>query len=910
MSDGAGYAQNHLEANDYYSENEKVAGQWFGRGAERLGLSGEVTHDAFELMRQCHDPLTGEMLRQRQSADRLDENGQVIAKGRSLYDFTFSAPKSVSIMAILGGDERLIEAHQRAVTEALTELERISATRVRTDGKNEDRVTGNMVVARYEHDASRRLDPQLHSHCVAGNLTYDEVEGRWKALQATDIYKSRAYLSEVYRNSLARQVTDLGYEIANRAPRRGRDMGFEIVGVPQEVIDRFSQGSKVREKSVEEFTKEVGRLPTDNEVAVMVADDRPEKLAELSTADVRRGQRERLAPEGQEQLNEVWSRAQENTNRPAPEFWSESSRSVQFAIDHTFARVSVSKDITVLTEALRHGRGKVGLEYLKTALDVQEATGNVFRDGKELATKESLDREREMIATIDYGANRFGKLGELESLNRPLNEGQREVLQAALDNRDFAFSIQGAAGAGKTQLLGELRHQLAHNKRPFTAVAPTNSAVEELHKVGYEDAMTIKALLDNKEHRAALKGSVLLIDEAGMVGSEPMHQLLRLARESGSRVVFSGDTSQIQPVEAGDALLVFEKHSRLQTKSLKEVLRQQEDFYREAVEKFRENPEWGFNRLLSMKAIHEVPYLERPRAVAEAYLKAGKDTLLICPTHEEIGRVTHEIRKLARDSGQLTDEKKCEHFVPENYSQAQKRDVSQLHVGQTLVFHKATKDVRKDEAVELIGHEKNAVIGRGEDGREIRITARQSKAFAVFHKEEIEVGAGDRLLLQANRRGELKFTNGEWVDVALVDSDGRKYLEDGRIMPANFKQFAYGHAVTAHASQGKTVSNVIVSADDMAKELFYVGISRGKFKCEVFTSDSERLQASVTESAARTSATELHMRVQAWQYAQRAQAHNDASNVQSQQQPAQTQTNAAPAPAPAQTAAPEVSLGR
>src|SRR6202030_3977804 len=105
---------------------------------------------------------------------------------------------------------------------------------------------------------------------------------------------------------------------------------------------------KPREKAADKVTEDVGRLPTDNEVAVMVSDDRPEKLAELSTADVRREQRERLTPEGQEQLNDVWARAQESTDRPTPEFWSESSHSVQFAIDHTFARVSVSKDTTVL----------------------------------------------------------------------------------------------------------------------------------------------------------------------------------------------------------------------------------------------------------------------------------------------------------------------------------------------------------------------------------------------------------------------------------------------------------------------------------------------------------------------------------------------------------------------------------
>lgn len=880
MSDGAGYAKNHLEANDYYSENEKVVGHWFGKGAQRLGLSGELSHEDFELMRQGFNPANGEWLRIRQSANRLDANGKIITKARNLYDFTFSAPKSVSIMAILGGDERLIEAHRRAVTEALTELERIAATRVRSFNRNEDRVTGNIVVARYSHDSSRRLDPQLHDHCVAGNMTFDEVEERWKALQATDIYKSRAYLSEVYRNSLARQCIALGYEIVNRAPKRGRDMGFEIVGVSQDIIDRFSQGSKVRDESVQKFTKEVGRLPTDNEVAVLVADERPEKLTEMSTAEVRCDQLERLTPEGKEELNEVSSRAQGNMNAPEHDLWYEASRSVQFAIDHTFAHVSVSKDITILTEALRHGRGKLALEHVKTALDVQIASGKVFRHGRLLATQESLEREKQMIAAIDSGVNAYAPLGALKPLTCPLNDAQMEILHSALENRDFAFSIQGAAGVGKTQLLGELRHQLAHNQRGFTAVAPTHSAVGELKKVGYEDAMTIRALLDNPEAQAFLKGTVLLIDEAAMVGSEPMAQLIRLAKGADARIIFSGDTSQIQPVDAGDALLVLEKHSSLQTRSLKEVLRQQTKEYREAVKAFRDDPISGFERLLAMDAFKEVDYLDRPAAVAQAYLKAGADTLLICPKHEEIDRVTHEVRRLAKQSSQLVDGQMCERYSPQNCSTAQKKDVSKLHVGQTLVFHKATKDIPKNAAVDLVRFENNAAIGRLENGTEVRITSRHAKAYEVFQKEAIEVCSGERLFIQANRRADLKFTNGEWVDVLSIDSAGNKKLRDGRIMPAHFKQFSYGYASTAHASQGKTVSNVIVSADEMSKELFYVAISRGKFRCEIFTSSIEKLFATVTQSSVRTSAIELHALAQAAMNAQIIEERRQSEEMQ------------------------------
>ena len=129
---------------------------------------------------------------------------------------TFSAPKSVSVMAVVGGDERLVTAHETAVREALEEAEKYSATRVRVTGLNENRTAGNWVVAAYTHDSSRQLDPQLHTHAVAANLTYDGTEGRWKALQASGFYERRRYLTEVYRNALAREVRALGYEIENR----------------------------------------------------------------------------------------------------------------------------------------------------------------------------------------------------------------------------------------------------------------------------------------------------------------------------------------------------------------------------------------------------------------------------------------------------------------------------------------------------------------------------------------------------------------------------------------------------------------------------------------------------------------------------------------------------------------------
>jgi conjugative relaxase-like TrwC/TraI family protein len=185
MADGKGYSARHLEHSDYYAEGEKVVGRWQGRAAESLGLACDVRTEDFESLRQGLDPATAEFLRQRQSADRVNSSGDVEAHGRHLYDFTISAPKSVSVMATVGGDARLIDAHKKAVAAALEELENHAAARVRLNGANTDRTTGNLAIAVYHHDTSRELDPQLHTHAVAANLTYDGAEGRWKALQSS-----------------------------------------------------------------------------------------------------------------------------------------------------------------------------------------------------------------------------------------------------------------------------------------------------------------------------------------------------------------------------------------------------------------------------------------------------------------------------------------------------------------------------------------------------------------------------------------------------------------------------------------------------------------------------------------------------------------------------------------------------
>ncbi len=856
MSDGKGYSSRHLEHSDYYAEGERVVGHWFGRGAELLGVSGEVATGDFDALRQGLDPETGEFLRQRRGADRIGANGEKLCQARSLYDFTISAPKSVSVMAILGGDARLVQAHRTALATALEEIERHAATRVRQRGANADRMTGNLILAVYHHDTSRELDPQLHTHAVAANLTYDGTEGRWKALQASGIYERRAYLTEVYRNTLAREVRGLGYEIENRHDPKGRDCGFEIAGIPDTLLTKFSQRSQQRDTAIRNFVEKKGRAPTDNEIAVLVRESRPDKLTEISTQELRFRQRQRLTPEEASALSGL------RPEGPPGAAASESPEPfLQYAEEHVFERVSVARDYEVLIEALRNGRGRVVSTELNAALTLQEARGEMFREGGEIASAASLQREREMIGMVNNGMGRCDRLGGCAgfTFSEQLRNEQRQVVAFVLASRDLAVNICGAAGTGKTATLQELRRGLIDAGRELLAIAPTMSAVEELQNVGFRDAVTAERLVQDPRIQATLGNKVLIVDEAGMISSRQMWDLLSLTQKHSARIVFSGDTKQIQSVEAGDALRILERESRLKSISLTQVQRQTSRDYREAIHELRRNPERGFERLEAIGAVQEVAWDERSQAVAKAYEDAGgQNVLVVCVTHEEITRVTEAIRSERKRSAALGEGVRMTRDVSLGWTTAQKQELRNFRPGQVLGFHRQINGITKDETVEVVRVDQKRMTVRNERGEERIVTSRHAKSFDVRERSEIEVATGERLLLTANRR-EVGFhaTNGEIATVASVDTRGRIGLSDGRVLPANFRQFTYGYAVTAHRSQGKTVDSVIISADGMRKELFYVAASRGRRSVVVVTSDREALRQSVAQSSARKSASEL-----------------------------------------------------
>ena len=531
-------------------------------------------------------------------------------------------------------------------------------------------------------------------------------------------------------------------------------------------------------------------------------------------------------------------------------------------------------DHELLTEALRHGRGRIDLADLKGEFSLEESTGRILQAGKEVATRESLDRERDMIERINRGIGQFDRLGGQHEFadSAFLRPEQKQAIDFVLNSHDLAVNIRGAAGTGKTATLQELQRGLEESGREVLAVAPTMSAVEELQKVGFSDAITVERVLQDQRAQAELFGKALIVDESGMVSGRQMAELLKLADQQSSRIIFSGDTKQIRSVEASDALRVLERESHLKSVSLSEVHRQTAQQYREAIQELRRDPERGFDKLEQIGAVREVPWPDRAQAVQQAYSNAQaqanakghlRSVLVVAPTHEEIGHITEAIRAERTRTGELGRSTHQEHHIPLNWTSAEKSDVRNYVEGHVLEFHRAVKGVARHESLEVIGVENGNVVARNARGEERQFTGNQAKCFEVYERRTIEVAPNDKLLLMANRREPgFRATNGELVTVSRIDERGRIHLQDGRSLPENYKQFTHGYAVTAHRSQGKSVDAVVISADGMRKELFYVAASRGRDSIAVVTSDRDLLRESVAHSVARQSASELSRKAQ------------------------------------------------
>ena len=474
------YFEEHLCVGDYYDEGQRVAGQWIGAGAEQLGLTGKIRADDFLRLCENQHPATGETLTQRLNTTRTngDENA---ANRRVFYDFTFSPPKSVSLAAFLGADERILDAHARAVRCALQEFEKFAATRVRLAGARNGRLTGNFAAALFTHETSRALDPHLHTHCIVFNATFDLVENRWKALENYELLRARKFAENIYYHELARDLRSFGYQIRNQS--RG---DFQVEGISEDLCERFSKRHAQIDAALEQLLADQPELSGTNlkELRAQLATERrARKQKDFSRDELRTLWAAQLTQSERELLAHIKKSPEQNVNNKEHIGVGEA---VQWAEEHLFDRNSVVLECQVWQEALGRARGEnFSIEELKESTRQR----NYIRDAErpnEVTMREVLMRELEIIQQVKDGVGVCRPLvDDPQSGNPKLDDEQRLALDALLRSTNTVSLFRGGAGTGKSFVLRELVDQIRQSGRRIVVLAPQRQQVVDMESAGF-----------------------------------------------------------------------------------------------------------------------------------------------------------------------------------------------------------------------------------------------------------------------------------------------------------------------------------------------------------------------------------------------------------------------------------------
>ncbi|MCA9281074.1 MAG: relaxase domain-containing protein [Phycisphaeraceae bacterium] len=835
MSGSAARAKSYYTTADYYIEGQEMPGVWRGKGAARLGLDGTVDRASWELLCDNRDPFTGKPLTVRRKSER-----------RVGYDFNFHCPKSVSLLYGLTRDERILGVFRASVQETMQEIETESKARVRAGGRNEDRVTGNLVWGEFVHFTARPEggvpDPHLHAHCFVFNATFDPDEARWKAGQFGDLKRDASYFEAVFHAKLAHGLEALGLETR----RTGK--GWELEGLDKTTLEKFSR----RTARIEALAE--ARGITDPALkAELGALSRAGKVKSLGMEELEDLWRSRLTEPERSSLDAISSRIGGPVIDRDPRG---AIRASERALEHCFERASVVPERAYLTEALRQGVGASSRQAIEEAA-LRQPLIHARRDGRRMVTtREVLDEEQRILEWARLGR---GACVPINPETRPfhrdwLSSEQREAVRHVLSSRDRVVLIRGAAGTGKTSMMQEAREAIEEAGQRVFVFAPSASASRGvLRAEGFENAETVARLLADERLQDQVRGSVVWIDEAGLVGARTMRRVFDLAQRANARVVLTGDRRQHGSVERGAVLRLLEDEAGLVPAEIRDIKRQR-DQYKLAVKDLSEGDvASGFWRLDRLGWIQEVGAEYRYRALAAAYVetvRSGKTALVVSPTHAEGDRITAEIRRTLREDGLLgKDRHLYSRLVPLNLTLGQCRDVASYEPGDVLVFHQNARGRRKGERLVV---------------RDEPLPLDQAERFTVFRPSRIDLSVGDRI--RATRNGTSadghRVNNGDFFAVKGFTRGGDIELTNGWVLPRDYGHLDYGLVVTSHASQGKTVDHVLIGQSSQSfrassREQFYVCVSRGREQAIVFTDDKHDLLRAVEQTDERLSGTEL-----------------------------------------------------
>jgi conjugative relaxase-like TrwC/TraI family protein len=878
------YHQKEFTAKEqnYWSQRGVTAGEWQGRLATQFGLAGAVSAEDFAKLSQGQHPQTGEhLVRQRASYEYNDADGKTITtmEHRAGWDATFSAPKSVSLTALVGGDERVREAHRQSVRVALEQLERY--TQARIGGNHPPETTGKFIAAKFEHDTARPVDgyvaPQLHTHAVIFNVT-ERDNGQPRAIQPHSLFASQQFATAIYQSELTYKLRQLGYEIT-----AGRSGAPEIKGYTQEYLN----ASSPRSQQIRDYLERTGRAG--KEAAEIAAHSTRDRKEIHSPAEVMAAHRKLAADFGHQAEAVVRAAHERFQHQEKPVHSVDRVReSLTFSRDKNFEREAVVDERALIRDGLRRGMGEITHHQLRAHLDARLASGEfqlIERQqgvpARQFTTAKTIAAEQEVLRRMRDGQNQVEPI-----LSRPqaigvadehqhLNRAQKSVIEDVLSSPDRIQGIQGFAGAGKTTTLTVVRSAAESQGYQVEGFAPTSRAAKQLEEAGVH-AGTLQGFLargqitePNSEQK-----QFFFIDESSLASTNQMREFLaRLG--TNDRVLLIGDIRQHQGVEAGRPFEQLQE-AGMRTAKLDEIVRQKDPALKSTVQLLATGRiSAALDALGQQGRVEQIPDKEeRVRAIAKSYIESPENTLIVSPDNASRRELNAAVRQELKATGALAKEDHTFRvLVPrQDMTGAERSWASHYEIDDVVRYTRGSKTIGIEAgsyaSVAAINPAANQLTVAKANGELATYDPHRLTGVSVYQEIERQFSVGDRIQFTAPDKS-LGVANRELATIDTVDPNGRlsAHLVNNRQIefnPSEHRHFDHGYAVTSHSSQGLTAERVLVHADtgvhpDLLNSRFgYVSISRASHEATLFTDDMAKLAPQLGADVSKTSALDLN----------------------------------------------------
>ncbi len=824
---------------NYWKQGQSIEGEWHGKLAEKFGLAGSVGANEFARLSEGQHPLTGEQLVRHRAVHKYQtEDGKTVApvEHRAGWDATFSAPKSVSLVALVGGDDRVREAHRESVNVALNELERY--TQARIGGNHAAETTGRFVAAKFEHDTARPVDgyaaPQLHTHSVIFNMTERE-DGSSRALQPRGLFDTQAYATAVYQSHLTYQLRNLGYEI-----EAGKSGAPEIKGFTREYLD----ASSPRRQQIEDALARSGQ--SGPEAAQIAAHNTRDRKQVLSPAEGMAAHRH-IANEFGNQADKAVAEAHERGQRHAPDRTPGQNRqraneSVTYARDRSFEREAVTDERRLFVDALRRGMGKTTYPEVRAVFNARADAGE-FRvvaaekhaTGRQFTTAQTIKAEREIIHRMQEGRHLTPQIMPIQQAipltdTHPLlNSAQRAAIERVLTSRDRIQGLQGVAGTGKTATLKVIREGAELSGYAVEGFAPTSRAARQLRDAGISSE-TLQGFLarGGQQQRVGDPNNrhLYLVDESSLASTKQIRDFLEKIGPL-DRILLVGDIRQHQGVDAGKPFEQLQQ-AGMPTVQLDQIVRQKNPELLKAVEHLSKNETTAGITLLEQQGrILEIADPQtRYAAIARWYAGKPDGTLIVSPDNASRVEINQAVRTELQALGIID---RTEHAMRvltprSDMTGADRAWVAHYNVQDAIHYQRGSKEFgiepKSYAQVIAINLKENLLTVQKQNGEQVIYDPSRLRGISAYRETERNFAVGDRVQFTAPNK-ELHVANRDLGTIGQIGKDGllTVHLDCGTIISFDVnkvRHFDHGYAVTSVSVLSSPLDLTAVSSPEVS----------------------------------------------------------------------------------------------